>query len=161
MASDLDEYVPRKLYAPTMAEVLSKRGIIEEEKQFSREGFAVLNGRALRWLNNAASYAYATLNVIIDLYPENDGREYRKYFNPILKELSAVVNAAREDELKESEPSKETLDRRIKNAMEAVVHANNIFNNTCLLLPDKFLKAVLEARDVCDEALGQPRMLKS
>lgn len=160
MAVDLGKYIPRKFYTPTMAEVLSKRGITEKERQFSREGLAVLNRRALRWLNNAASYAYATLSVTIELYPEDDGRGgYKKHFSSVLEELSAVVNAAREDELRENELDKEAPDhQRIKNAVEVVAHAGNIFNNTCICLPDKFLKAVLEARDACEEALRQPRM---
>ena len=163
MAKSIDEYVPRGYYMPTTVEVLSKRGICSE-RLFRNEVVVILNVRALRWLNNAASYAYATLNAVIDLFPEDTpGREYRKYFKPILEELVVVNKKAREDELNESDESKldsRTLDQRIKNLVKVVAQADNVFNNSVHYLPNEVQKAVLEARDVCEEALRQPRLLK-
>lgn len=156
MAEVLDRYVPREFKIPTAEEVLLRRKG-PKMGMFSRGGLIVLDRRALRWLRNAAFYANATLNVVINLYPEDESR--REYFEPILEELAAVIKNAQEDGLEEGELEGEALIYLIRNAQQAVAHAGNVFNNTCTYLPKEVLRAVLEARDICDEAVRQPNFV--
>lgn len=153
MSDNFGGYVPREYRKPTAKEAFLQCGITDKEEQSSREGISLLNRRALKWLNNAASYAYATLNAILNFYLE----EERKQIESILKELSLVLDNLL-DGPETGQDEEEVLHQRIEAVLDAVGHAGNIFNNTVLHLPESMRKAVLEARDICDEAVKQPRI---
>jgi SOS response regulatory protein OraA/RecX len=140
MNNDSDKYIPREYQIPTMQEVFLKLKV----KEYSKEGIEAVNKRAYGWLNNAVYYAYTTLNAVINFYPKKD----KKYIRPVLQELSLILN-----EIHGGNISEENIGAVVK----ALSHAANIFNNTTPSLPRKTLKAVLEARDMCDEAIRQPR----
>jgi hypothetical protein len=150
----LGGYEPRKYNIPSLKDAFLKCYITDPNKYFSKEAMDLLNRRAYRWIINAALYAYATMNAVIAFYPDRD----RKYVEPILEELSKIVN---EDIYLHLGPEDNwfALDSRTDKAADAVGHAGNIFNNTALLLPVSVRKAVLEARDLCDEAVRQPRLI--
>ena len=156
----LENYVHKPYKAPEFRELCKKLGI--DINEWSKEkNIKLIKARTLAVLEQAAMYAFATLNVILDLYQKNYLKESRKAFGGCLNELRAVVNSAKvstwnnpHNEILE----KATLDSRIENASTAVVHAGNIFNNSFFALPKEVKKAVLEARDFCNDAVAQPHV---
>lgn len=155
MKDSLDGYESRQYRVPSMNEAFLQLGISEKDKQYSKDGMASLNQRAYRWISAAAQQAYATLKVVINFYPPKD----RKYITPILEKLRVVV----EEDIYLYSINKQdiwfALDQRIDAVFTAVSQAGNIFNNSIHLLPKETHKAVLEARDLCDEAIRQPMLV--
>ncbi len=136
------KYVPRKSYQPSLEEACLEIGITHDDLAH-RENRTLVKKRALKWLYRAAFHAYGTLNAFIEFYPWKD----RKYFRPTLKDLALIF---------ENDLNKQGNEEKLEAVLTAVAHAGNIFNNTTHLLPPKAMKAVLEARDICDEAVKQP-----
>lgn len=147
MNEGLENYVPRKSCHPSLQEVCSELGIKFEELSYKKNSILV-NKRILKWLNRAALQAYGTLNAIIHLYP----KKHRKWYEPTLKELALIF----ENNLDNPENNKD-VEKRVETIIETVAHAGNIFNNTAIVLPKEVRKAVLESRDICDEAVRQPK----
>ena len=154
MDSSLNKYIPRACYTPSFEEVFTQLDL--EQGVFSKKAINLINKRALVWLYNAATYAYATLNLIINLYSQE---KHRKDLQLYLDELSFVQQDIRDYLLKRPN-FEEDIGSKVKKTSEALSHASNVFNNTFMLLPESLglTKAVLEARDICHEAIQQPKL---
>jgi hypothetical protein len=162
ISNDFDGYVPRKYQVPTMEDVLSKYRVGE-----TAEGRNLVNKRALKWLYGAAFYAVATLNIMIE-FPlcstdEWSPEEERKIIESLLKDLSAVIEDSSSDDYEIGENEDRLLNgilsEKVSVASDAVAHAGNYFNNRAAFFPEKRMKkAILEARDICDEAVKQPHI---
>lgn len=147
-------YIPKPPYAPTMESILRQYGIYKKSL-FSKNEIMVLNRRALVWLENAATHAYATLNTAIHFYP----KEHKPYITQVLDALSLILNDARKNLIEnpqEKPLAYEALNKKLLDAREVIARANTTLNNSVLLLPMEIQKAILEARDVCYEAILQP-----
>lgn len=152
MNDGLEKYVPRKYKIPTFEEVLTELGIADEDKYlFTEKVVTLIRKRTLLWLNRAASYAYATLNMASNAYPGNNEQVER-----ILKELSEVFENMADVKDITTTVIPQPFGVKIEIALAAVSHAGNWFNNTAMVLPKEYRKAVLDARDICDEAIRQP-----
>lgn len=158
----MDGYVPRKYHVPTIKDVLSKCGIDR-----TAEGMNLVNMRALKWLYGAAFYAAATLNMMVgfplcsnkEWSPENE----RKMLESLLKDLLTVIEDSKVNDFGMSKNEGKLLDgtlsEKISVASDAVAHAGNYFNNRAAFFPERIMeKAILEARDICDEAVKQPHI---
>ncbi|MDP3963347.1 MAG: hypothetical protein Q8Q39_02515 [bacterium] len=154
MRDGIDGYVPREYAIPSFEEVFATFGLSEKEQWYSREGIDRLNRRKLRWLYQAALCAHATLNVVIAFYPQKD----RWHLEPILNDLISPLEVMRKHFLDDARAGVD-MDALIRDAEAAVAHAGNVFNNTCHILPENVIRAILEARDVCDEAVRQPKLI--
>ncbi|TSC82533.1 MAG: hypothetical protein G01um101419_539 [Parcubacteria group bacterium Gr01-1014_19] len=153
---DLSDYVHKERKAPSFEELCKNLGI-DRDAWGKQKNVVLIKARTLALTEAAALYAYATLNVIVKFFKEKN----LEVVKGVLSELEPTVNNTIDktwNNPSNSHLSENELDERIKAGREAVAHAANIFNNTPHLVPPQALKATLEARDLCDHALRQPRV---
>lgn len=151
------EYKPRTWHMPTNEEVFIGWGIPDQKDHNNRKSFFLLNYRFLLWLQTAAVNAQATLAMALPFYPSRDAL----FIEPVVKELRMILGDIRETTLsfsREQVIPEDVFNRSLALALFGVGIAGNTLNNTCTNLPEKLIKPVLESRDMCAEAIRQPRM---
>ncbi len=157
MDDPLFGYKHREPHIPTTVKLLEQFGGFDKKRRpLNLKNIALIDKRALAWLRYAGTYAHAIFTAIIYFCPDKDRPIYQK----TLYELSEVLMDIRKNNL-ELKADEENLNQSILAAATAVAHAGNLLNNCVMRFPKKLRRAILEARDLCDEAIRQPGAYKS
>ena len=129
---------------------LTRKLRIDFSKGFTREGMSLINLTALERLVAAAAYSSALLKASLDRFPANSQEEVRK----VIAECEAVRSDSRIvlwlRNMDMNRESHEQIKRTVKQALTAVAHAGNIFNNACVFMDQDTRNLFQEARDICD-----------
>ncbi len=143
---------------PSCEELFEKYQIFDKKRRpINYKNLILINKRALLWLQHAATYAHAIFTAILYFTSEED----RLYYQKTLDELSGVIKDIRENNLELKKEGGLNLTQKIQTAANAVAHAGNMLNNCVLRFPENLRRAILETRDLCDEAIRQPGAHKS